>query len=264
MLKTKTAKELGVSAPYRAPRHGLCARRRARQPPARAHRPARQARGLFRRQVAHHRLRAVERAQLRHSPHRGRHPIQGPQPHPPPAARLELLPAGAQRELRRPARLAARLRDDVVSRDGRRGLSEHRHHRELSSPIHGAARRRSHLQDGLRKDAAAARRHGRRRDRRLSRGLARGSQRLRRHACRRKEQRSSVPREAEEPAADAGQAGRRPVQHGHLRVRDLVPDRPSQARRGRRRIRATISARTSFPTSSRTAKRSRITSRSPA
>ena len=42
----------------------------------------------------------------------------------------------------------------------------------------------------------------------------------------------AVPREAEGPAADAGEAGRRPMQHGHLCVRDLVPDRPSQARRG--------------------------------
>ena len=67
-----------------APRDGLRARRRAGQPPARAHRPARQARGLFRRQVAHHRLRVVERTQLRHSPHRGRHAIQGPQPDPSP------------------------------------------------------------------------------------------------------------------------------------------------------------------------------------
>jgi glucose-1-phosphate adenylyltransferase len=42
----------------------------ARQPPDGTDRPARQARRLFRRQVAHHRLRAVERAQLRHPPHR--------------------------------------------------------------------------------------------------------------------------------------------------------------------------------------------------
>ena len=41
----------------------------------------------------------------------GRHPVQGAQPDPPPAARLDLLPPGAQRELRHPARLAAGLRD---------------------------------------------------------------------------------------------------------------------------------------------------------
>ena len=54
----------------RARRDGLCARRRPRQPADGADRQARQARGLFRRQVAHHRFRAVERAQLRHPPHR--------------------------------------------------------------------------------------------------------------------------------------------------------------------------------------------------
>ena len=131
MLKTKTAKELGISAPVCASRDGLCAGRRARQPADGADRPARQAGGLFRRQVAHHRFRAVERAQFRHPPHRGGDAVQGAQPDPPPAARLELLPARAQREFRHPAGLAARLRDDVVSRHGRRGLSEHRHHREL-------------------------------------------------------------------------------------------------------------------------------------
>ena len=75
-------------------------------------RPARQARRLFRRQVAHHRFRAVERAQFRHPPHRRRDPIQGAQPDPPPAARLELLPPRAQRELRHPAGEPARLRDE--------------------------------------------------------------------------------------------------------------------------------------------------------
>ena len=54
------------------------------------------------------------------------------------------------------------------------------------------------------------------------------------------------------------------VQHGHLRLRDDVPDRPAASATPPTRIRATISARTSFPTSSRTAKRSRITSRNPA
>ena len=40
-------------------------------------------------------------------------------------------------------------------------------------------------------------------------------------------------RKAEEPAGDAGQAGRRAGQHGHLRVRDQVPHRPAAPRRGR-------------------------------
>ncbi len=118
----------------------------------------RQARGLFRRQAAHHRFRAVQRAELRHPPHRRRHPVQGPQPDPPSAARLELLPPRAQRELRHPARQPARRRGQMVSRHRRRGVPEHRHHRELRAALHRRAGRRPHLQDGLRADAAAARR----------------------------------------------------------------------------------------------------------
>ena len=95
-------------------------------------------------------------------------------PDPPPAARLELPPARAQRELRHPAGQPARLRDAVVRRHRRRGLPEHRHHRRLRARIHGHPRRRPHLQDGLRADAAAARRPGRRRHRRLPRSAAHG------------------------------------------------------------------------------------------
>ena len=54
--------------------------------------------------IAHHRFRAVQCAELRHPPHRRGHAVQGAQPDPPPAARLELLPRRAQRELRHPAR----------------------------------------------------------------------------------------------------------------------------------------------------------------
>ena len=91
-------------------RHGLCAGGRARHAAHGADRQARQARGVLRRQVAHHRLRPVERAQLRHPPDRGRDPVQGAQPDPSPAARLELPPPRAQRELRHPAGQPARLR----------------------------------------------------------------------------------------------------------------------------------------------------------
>ena len=65
----------------------------------------------LRRQVAHHRFRAVQRPEFRHPPHRRRDPVQGAQPDPPPAARLELPAARAQRELRHPAGQPARLRD---------------------------------------------------------------------------------------------------------------------------------------------------------
>ena len=76
-----------------AQRHGLRAGRRPRLAAVRADRPARQARGLFRRQGPDHRLRAVQRDELRHPPDRRRDPVQGAQPDPPPAARLELLAA---------------------------------------------------------------------------------------------------------------------------------------------------------------------------
>ncbi len=52
----------------------------------------------------------VQRAELRHPPHRRRHPVQGAQPDPPSAARLELLSPGAQRKLRHPAGQPARRR----------------------------------------------------------------------------------------------------------------------------------------------------------
>ena len=264
MPRTRTAKEMGLSPPYarHAMAYVLAGGRGSRllELTDRRAKPA----VYFARQVAHHRLRAVQRAEFRHPPHRGRDAVQGPQPDPPPAARLELPQARAKRELRHPAGLAARLRDDVVSGHRRRGLSEHRHHRELQSPLHGRARRRPRLQDGLREDAAAARRLGRGRDGRMPRGLARGGQGLRRDARRRRQQHHRVPREAAEPAAHARQARRGAGQHGHLRLRDVVPDRPPEAGRGRSRLRRTTSARTSSPTSSRTAKPSRITSPSPA
>jgi glucose-1-phosphate adenylyltransferase len=61
--------------------------------------------GLFRRQDPDHRLRAVERAELRHPQDGDRHPVQGAQPDPPHAARLELLSRRAQRIPGHPARL---------------------------------------------------------------------------------------------------------------------------------------------------------------
>ncbi len=47
----------------------------------------------------------------------------------------------------------------------------------------------------------------------------RGGQGLRRHACRRERPHHRLPGKAEEPAADAGQAGHGAGQHGHLCVR---------------------------------------------
>ena len=172
-------------------RHGLCAGRRPRQPPHGTDRQARQARGLFRRQVPHHRLRAVQCAEFRHPPHRRRHPVQGAQPDPPPAARLELLPPRAQRELRHPAR-RQRVSEDQWYAGTADAVYQNLDIIESYGPqLHGDPGRRPHLQDGLRADAAAARRLGRRRHRRLPRGAAHGGDRLRRHACRRRRTASS-------------------------------------------------------------------------
>ena len=49
---------------------------------------ARQARGALRRQVPHHRLRAVQLREFGHPPHRCFDPVQGAQPDPAPPARL--------------------------------------------------------------------------------------------------------------------------------------------------------------------------------
>ena len=82
--------------------------------------------------------------------------VQGAQPDPPLAARLELPAADAQRELRHPAREPARGRGPLVRGHRRRGVPEHRHHRRLRARIHRHPGRRSHLQDGLRADAACS------------------------------------------------------------------------------------------------------------
>ena len=246
-------------------RHGLCACRRARQPPQGTDRPARQARGLFRRQDAHHRFRAVQRAQFRHPPPRRRHPVQGALADPPSAARLELPAARAKRELRHPAGQPARLGDAMVRGHGRRRLPEHRHHRGLRSRIHGHPRRRPHLQDGLRADAAAS---------------------------------TSTPAPTSPSAASKCRAWRRPASASCMSTRRTTSSPSSKSRpirpafptsrtsrwprwastssstkflmdaaapRCRRSEHpAAISARTSFPISSRTARRSPIASPSPA
>ena len=73
-----------------------------------ADRPARQAGGVLRRQVPHHRFRAVELPQLGHPPHRRGHAVQVALADAPPAARLELPARRAQRDRRPAAGAAAR------------------------------------------------------------------------------------------------------------------------------------------------------------
>ena len=173
------------------PVDGLRPRRGAGQPSPGADRKAGEAGGVLRRQEPDHRLRAVQRGQLRHPTHRRGDPVQGPQPDPPPAARLELLPGRTQRDARRAARLPAGRRRTVVSRHRGCRHPEHRHHRELRGALDRRPGRRPHLQDGLRRHAGAARRLRRRRDGRLRRGAPDGGHRLRRDARGRREAASS-------------------------------------------------------------------------
>ena len=162
---------------------------------------------LFRRQVAHHRFRAVQCAQFRHPAHRRRHPIQGAQPDPPSAARLELPAPRAQRELRHPAGRASGCRRPMVRSAPPTPLPEHRHHRELRAALHRHAGRRPRLQDGLRADAAASTSNS-------GADVTVGcievprmeAERLRRHADRRDRPHHSLPRKAGGPARHARQA----------------------------------------------------------
>ncbi len=241
---------------------GVRARRRPRQPADGAHRKAGEARGLFRRQVADHRFRAVERAQFRHPAHRGRHAIQGAQPHPAHAARLELLPAGAQRELRHPAREPARRRGPVVRGHGRRRLPEHRHHRRLRARVHHHPGRRSRLQDGLRADAGRARQRRRGRDGGVPRGAGRRGDGIRRHARRRHRTHRVVRRKAAGASGDARPPRLGAREHGHLRVQPRIPARPAAARRRGPDVEPRLRPRHHSLDRRRTATRSRTASRS--
>ena len=155
-------------------------------------RPARQARGLFRRQDPHHRLRAVERAEFRHPPHRRRHAVQGAQPDPPPAARLELLPPRAQRELRHPARLASASPRTSGTRAPPTRSTRTSTSSRATTPKYMVILAGDHIYkmdyELMLQQHVDQRR---RRHRRLPRGAAHGGHRLRRHACRRERTRSS-------------------------------------------------------------------------
>ncbi len=112
-------------------------------------------------------------------------------------------------------------------------------------------------------DAAAARRFRRRRHHRLPGSTAHGSGRLRRHARQRKGRGHRLRREARRSAGIPGQARSRAGFDGHLRL--LTPkfllDCLHAGTPLRTGIPAAILARTSFPISSRTVKRSPIVSR---
>jgi hypothetical protein len=100
-----------------------------------------------------------------------------------------------------------------------------------TAALHGDPGRRPHLQDGLRADAAAARRPGRRRDGGLPRGAAHGGDRLRRDACRR-----AGPHRLDSSRSRPIRRHSRQARHGagldgHLRLRDALPVRAAAPRR---------------------------------
>ena len=217
----------------------------------------------LRRQVAHHRLRAVECAELRHPPHRRRHAVQGAQPDPPPAARLELLPPRAQRELRHPAGQPAHvggrsgmparptpcIRTSTSSRATRRdyivilaGDHIYKMDYELMLQQHVEQRRR---------------RHGR-----LPRGAAHGGDRLRRHGIRRRPTAScrSWRSRRIRRACPASPTWRSPAWASMCSRRTSCST--SCGATPPTRTRAATSARTSSRTWSSTARRSRTASRS--
>ena len=126
----------GPRAQLRPPQahRGAGAGRRARQPPEKLDRPARQAGGVLRRQVPHRRLRVVELPELRHPPHRRDHAVQVAQPAAPPAARLG-VPEDRDERVRRPAAgAAAHRRRALVPRHRRRGVPEPGHPGRLRAP----------------------------------------------------------------------------------------------------------------------------------
>ena len=182
----------------------------------------------------HHRFRAVERAEFRHPPHRGRHPVQGAQPDPPSAARLELLPPRAQRELRHPAGEPARLGDQWYVGTADAVYQNIDIIESYGAELHRRAGRRPRLQDGLRADAAAARRAAAP----TSRSAASRCRAWRRPASAscmstRTDRIIAFLEKPTDPPPHAGQAGHGARQHGHLRLRHEVPVRPAAARRRR-------------------------------
>ena len=201
-------------------RHRSC--RRPRLAPGRTHRLARQAGGTLRRKVPHYRFRAVQLRQLRHTAHRRLHAIQGAEPDPAPATRLE-LPRRPLRRVRRTAAGAAARHRRLVSRHRRRGVPEHGYSAPAQEKIRTDPRRRSCLQNGLHAHARRPRGQPGRHDRRLRRSTARRGEPVRRDERGRELARQRIRRKAGAGCADAGKLRQGARQHGRVRIRRGVP-----------------------------------------
>ncbi len=221
-------------APLRQPHHAPHARghhgRRPRRAPQAPDRSPLQAGDAVRRQVPHHRLRALELRQLRHPPHLDHDAVQGALADPAHPARLG-LPARRVRRVRRGDPGAAADGQFLVSRHGRLALPEPADHPPAPPAARAGAGRRSHLQDGLRPDARLARGEARRHHRRRRRGAARAGDGVRRDERRRRLPHHQVLGEAEGARGHPRPRAVRARLDGHLRVQG-EPAVPA-ARRGR-------------------------------
>ena len=162
----------------------------------------RQAGGLFRRPVPHHRLRPEQLPQLGPPPHLHRHAVQVAVAQPPHPPGLEHRVGRARRVHRDPAAAEARRRA-LVPGHRRRRLPEPLLDRPREPALRRRARRRSHLQDGLPEDAAVPHRSGRGGHAGVDRSADRGRQALRHRRRRRDRARHRLPGEAAEPARHA-------------------------------------------------------------
>src|SRR6266436_1226952 len=138
-------------------RYAGCYRRTPCRGPGRtplaAHSRPRQACCSFRRALPHHRHHSLELHQLESPPRFHPHPVQGPELKPPRPRRL-VAPRWPRRLHRGPPAADARLAA-VVSRHGRRRLSEHLLDRQRALEIRFHPLWRSHLQDELQPHAQA-------------------------------------------------------------------------------------------------------------
>ena len=176
-------------------RPGDRAGRRRRRTARAAHARARQAGRVFRRPVPHHRLRPEQLHQLRTPPHLHRDAVQVALAQPPHPPGMDGRVGGARRVHRDPAAAKARRRA-LVSRHGRRGLSEPLLRHPRKPALRRRARGRSRLQDGLPEDAALPPGHGGGGHAGGDRSADRGRQAIRHRRGRRDRSGHGVSREA--------------------------------------------------------------------
>ena len=221
-------------------RHG----RRPRRAPQGSDAASLQAGDAVRRQVPHHRFRAVELRQFRHPPDLSDDAVQGSVADSARAARLE-LPARRVRRVHRCGAGTAAGRHALVSRHRRLRLPEPRSDPRAAAQARAGAGRRPHLQDGLRSDDRLSRREGRRHHGRRGRGAASITRAI--SACCRSPSTTASPNfqeKPQQPEGIPGRPGRRAGLDGHLYLQRPAAREAADRRCRRRQVGSTISART--------------------